>query len=320
MKGKRALAADLLERSGVGRLLRAAGSWKGLLILNYHRLAERADDVLDTGVWSATPDEFAAQLAFLKRETELLAPADLPPEGPPVGGRFTLITFDDGYRDNYTLAFPVLRSLGLRAAFFPTTAWVDEAHVSGWDELTWMVRERRTRLDEDGDALALSLLRRFRTLSPAAGEELLDELAATLGTGRLPGEQASELWMTWDQMREMHAAGMTFGGHTAHHVCLSSVDAETQRREVETCRARLTTELGSPPEWFAYPFGMAGSFNADTRAVLAGAGVSFGCSQYGGYTRLLEWDPYNLRRVAVEREHSPRRFASMVSWPAVFAR
>ena len=48
MKGKRALAVALLEQSGLGRWLRAGrGTWHGLLVLNYHRIACSPEELID---------------------------------------------------------------------------------------------------------------------------------------------------------------------------------------------------------------------------------------------------------------------------------
>ena len=179
MKGKKAALARAMELGGLAWLTRHTASWQGLLVLNYHRIAASAEQVLDVGVWSATPESFAQQVAWLQRETDLLAPDDLPAalERP---GRHTLLTFDDGYADNLTAALPILRAAGAKAAFFPVTAWLDEPRVPGWDELAWMVRHRTCELSalgvegDDEEAVVLGLLRGWRRMSPAGAEAMLD--------------------------------------------------------------------------------------------------------------------------------------------------
>src|ERR1043166_4490896 len=54
-----------------------------------------------------------------------------------------LLTFDDGYLDNYTLAFPVLRSHGVQAVFFLPTAFIGTAHLPLWDVIGYVVRQTR---------------------------------------------------------------------------------------------------------------------------------------------------------------------------------
>ena len=102
---------------------------------------------LDRGVFSATADEFDQQLAFLKRESDIVRPGDIPDliKKP---GRYVMISFDDGYRDNYDLAFPILKSHGVPATFFLCTGFLDDKMVSWWDEIAWLMRSsQRPELD-----------------------------------------------------------------------------------------------------------------------------------------------------------------------------
>ena len=79
--------------------------------------------------------------------------------------------------------------------------------------------------------------------------------------------------MTWDMLREMHAAGMTIGGHTIHHAVLSRLTREEQYEEIGGCCARIAAELKAPVRAFAYAVGGRVAFNLDTRACLRHAGV-----------------------------------------------
>jgi peptidoglycan/xylan/chitin deacetylase (PgdA/CDA1 family) len=312
MKGKREAAARVFEGSGLGWLLRRLGVWRGLLILNYHRLARAAEEVLDAGVWSATPEAFEAQVRLLRRETDLLAPGEVEAalDRP---GRQTLLTFDDGYRDNYTLAFPLLRACGAAAVFFPVTGYLDAPRLPGWDEIGWILA------GSPAEAIRAEC-RRFRTLSPADGEPFLDDLAARSGRGRAPAELSRDLWLTWEMVREMDRGGMAFGGHTHRHVCLSTLDAAGQAAEINGCLQRLAAELGHGVAWFSYPFGARESFDGISREVLRAAGVKLACSQYGGWQRPGAGDALNLLRQAVDRTTAPCLFRASLAWPGWLAR
>jgi len=324
MKGKRAALAWAMELGGLAWLTRRVGGWHGLLVLNYHRLAHRADEVLDRGVWSAEPEVFAQQVAWLQRETDLLAPDDLP-EALDRPGRHTLLTFDDGYRDNVTETLPILSSLGARAAFFPVTAWVDEPRVPGWDELAWMVRHRTCDLaalgvaGADEETVVLELLRTWRRLSPEGAEAMLDRLAETTGAGRAPAELAGSLFCAWDDLRALAQAGMTIGGHTHQHVCMATLDAEAQCREIELCSDRIAAEVGQRPTWFSYPYGAADGFNEVTVALLRAQGYKLACSQFGGWQPRGHAEPFNLRRLAVDQPVEASLWRAAVTWPSLFA-
>ena len=135
----RGSATRILERTRCGALLHQLNLWQGLLALAYHRIGLPSGSLFDHGLWSATPAGFEAQLRSLKRNCDVVGTGDIEQALKERKGRFALITFDDGYRDNYEVAFPILKSQGLSAAFFVTTGFVDKPRLSWWDEVAWMV-------------------------------------------------------------------------------------------------------------------------------------------------------------------------------------
>ncbi len=329
---KRHVAARVLEAGGLGPVLRHACSWRGLLVLNYHRLAPSADGVLDQGVWSATAADFDAQLAFLAREFDILPAGQLDFASLQRTGRYLLITFDDGYRDAYHLAYPALRRHGLSAVFFVVTGLIDAPQLMWWDSVAWLLRSTHHSVLPPGSGLPeLSLapddreestaivLRHCLHLSADDRASYLAEIGQRLAVGGLPDQVARDLWMTWDMVREMHAAGMAFGGHTHSHAALGHLPLDQQRTEIETCCHRLETELGTPTRLFSYPFGHRAAFTHRTMRALRDAGVELAFSQYGGFQNLRDLRPLDIRRAAVERWHDPAAFRALVTWPRVFA-
>lgn len=137
---KRSLAARTLEWTGCGSLLRRLPPWRGVLILNYHRIGYPQKSDFDRNLWSATPEDFDAQLAILQRSFDVIGPPDLDRALNDRHSRAVMITFDDGYRDNYTHAFASLQRHGLTATFFITTGFLDAHQIPWWDEIAWMVR------------------------------------------------------------------------------------------------------------------------------------------------------------------------------------
>ncbi len=104
-------------------------------ILCYHRVCPRTDPEFNFASLSVTPENFAAQMGLLKKlrynpvslqnlSACLNDQKNLPP-------RSVAITFDDGYEDNYTYAFPILKKYG-----FPSTIFLVTDHIKGknvWD-------------------------------------------------------------------------------------------------------------------------------------------------------------------------------------------
>lgn len=330
---KKAMAARFLSKSGFRSMLGGMVRWSGVLVLNYHRVGDGTASKFDQGLWSAGAEDFTAQIRFLKKHLDMIAPQDLPNVTTLGRGRYGMITFDDGYRDNYEVAFPILMNEGLHGAFFVTTGFVDAPRVPWWDEIAWMVRTSQRNLIElpgwipgqilfdaqDREQASLTLLRKYKALPANDTGFFLDAIADATGSGRCGSDTGRDFWMTWDMLREMHAAGMTIGGHTITHPVLACASREQQLEEIAGCGKRLYEEIGEPMRYFSYPVGGIESFNASTRDILREVGIHYAFSYYGGYRRFGDWDNYDVRRIAVETELTTDWFRSIVSLPGIFA-
>ncbi len=326
-------AAGWLDRTGFGDALRRMPLWHGVLVLNYHRVLPDARDLLDPGVWAATPESFDAHLRFLVSDADLIAPEDLDSALDARRGRRVLITFDDGYRDNVEHALPVLRAHGARAAFFLATGCLDRPRLAWWDEAAWMLaRAEGERLPPGPWGAALDLrpepLRRplgtvlaaYKARAGAFGEAFLDALGSATGAGRAPEGAAAGLWMGWDDARALRDAGMTVGGHTVSHPVLATLSERRQAEEISGCAERLEAELGTPMRWFSYPVGQRDSFDRVTQGLLRDAGVMRAFSYYGGVARGPALDPYDVPRVSVVPDTDPAALRAMLALPGIFGR
>jgi peptidoglycan/xylan/chitin deacetylase (PgdA/CDA1 family) len=328
---KRRLAAKILDWSGARALMARWWAPGGVVCLNYHRLCQGAPDVGDPGVVSTDPSGFDAQMAFLARNCDVIVPADLPAARRDRRGRFALVTFDDGYRDNHDVAFPILRRHGLRATFFVATGFIDRPRLPWWDEIAAAAPHLDAgRLDlgefgtlevepsPGGAALRVRLLALYKSLPAGRAALLLARLRVMLPADALPS--AAGLWMDWNMLREMAAAGMVIGGHTVDHPVLSRLPPEGQREQIAVCARRLREELGVPMDCFAYPVGGRDSFDEATRAALRDAGVRFAFSYYGGFAGHERVDDLDIVREPVAPSVDPSTFRALVSLPRLFCR
>lgn len=338
---KRALLARTLEQTGSGSLLsKTVARWSGLLVFNYHRIGDPQGALTDQANFSATAECFAEQVRFVKKHFDLIGAGDLETACRGEAGRAVLLTFDDGYRDNYELAFPVLKQEGGTALFFLTSGFLDDRTLAWWDEIAWMVRSASANklhmpgvapeplplntTDEQARTIE-QLLRAYKQLPSARTSSFLNELAHATEAGRAPTSVADPLWMTWDMVREMEQAGMEFGGHTVTHPVLANCSLEQQQLEIDQSKHRIEAELGRPVTTFSYPVGQPDSFSEVTKAVLQQAGYRWAFSFYGGYLPAQPGvpsplDSFDLPRMPVSHNLPPDLFRSIARLPQLFAR
>ncbi|MEK6398545.1 MAG: hypothetical protein V4734_10700, partial [Terriglobus sp.] len=109
---KRLLLARTLQTFGVLRLIEALPSRPGIVVVNHHRVGNANATRFDRGVYSATTEALDRQITLLKRRMPIVAGDELESlvtGKTPLTRTYAVLTFDDGYLDNYTNAFPVLK-------------------------------------------------------------------------------------------------------------------------------------------------------------------------------------------------------------------
>jgi peptidoglycan/xylan/chitin deacetylase (PgdA/CDA1 family) len=328
------MAANAWRTLGVGARNPLAGRWRGLLVLNYHRIGDAAATAFDADLFSATAEDFDAQMAFLARDFDVITLQDLPLARRDPRGRYVMVTFDDGYRDNYELAFPILRRHRIPGTFFIATGFIDQPQLAWWDRIAWQIGSCRLSelpsSDWWGGPFPLSdpasrtlatraVLAAYKRTSTARTPQLLAHLTAVTGAELTP-ELAEGMWMTWNHLRELRLAGMGIGGHTHTHPILSQLPPAGQVDEVRRCRERLYEMAGVRTRGFAYPVGHRGAYTTMTRAILIANGFDFAFGFWGGYQTMTEIDFLDIRRTHVGRYMSQERFEAIVTLPQIFAR
>lgn len=108
-----------------------------------------------------------------------------------------------------------------------------------------------------------------------------------------------------NEIRDMRAAGMDIGSHTASHCRLAKTEGDRLQAEVRDSKARLEDILGSRVSHFAYPYG---SWSVQAREALIEAGYTLACSTIPGKVR-AHCDPFLLRRVEIKGDDTPLRLS-----------
>lgn len=339
--GRRQRLARQCHSTGILPLLRGARSTllKDLRILAYHRVLESAEPdgfTFDTELISATAAGFREQMQAIKRDfhpmrfDQVLSYVDADRRLPKGA---VLVTFDDGYDDNYRIAFPILRELRMSAMFFVSTGHIDSGMPYAYDWLVHMVSSTPAlRLEVPEMAidweippslagrrqLAAALLDRIKSLDDAGQEIVLARLEREWGMPRSAGHPNCRP-MDWSQLREMHATGMEVGSHGVNHRMLAKLPREQMAAEINGSKRTLERELGAPVQVLSYPVGGPDAFDMDTVEVVRSAGFRMACSYVSGTSVIEPGSRYSMRRLPVEREMDAAWFNAMVALPEVFS-
>jgi|CZKF01.1.fsa_nt_gi peptidoglycan/xylan/chitin deacetylase (PgdA/CDA1 family) len=311
--GKRELLARGMYWSGASFLLSQLPARDSLLVLNYHRIGNPDDDLFDPGVFSATADQFNDQISYLKSRASLVTLEEALAFIDGTSREKTrrcrvLITFDDGYLDNYKIAFPILRSQGAQGVFFLATSMVGTCQVPWWDHIAYLVKTARRRqftlrypadlavdIEMSGmDASLQNILKLYKQPNNSDPVRFLLELAEESKGEEPPG--TLRRFLNWDEAREMSRDGMAIGSHTRSHSVLSQLKPDRQLEELSQSRTILKEQLGVEADVLAYPVGRKVSFTGQTQMLVRDAGYRAAFSSYGGANMQGKTSPYNVKR------------------------
>lgn len=342
MASKKDHLATVLAGSGLlhaARVLRRPPR-RRLLMLAYHRVLPPVDLAtypFDVELISATPDDFAWQVGFLAQHFTIIPLsrvvaslgdlASLPENA-------VVITFDDGFLDNYQYAFPALARHGASATVFVTSSFLGGQEPIWYEALAFaFLRAPVGALpDLHGDARLPAadtpVARRAALARVLAGIKLISDVERRAYLARLFAAAGPELMaqarnglstaMSWEQAREMQRGGIEFGSHTVTHPMLSRVDEAGLEVELGESKRAIEAELGRPVETVAYPIGGHTAFDDRVIRIAKSHGYRLGLSYMRGVNFVDAFEPFAVRRLHVERDTTRARFAAMLTAPAVF--
>lgn len=322
---------DAAHRSGGLRGTGAAFGPRALRVLAYHRVTDVGPD-FDTfrGNVSASPEEFAAQMDEVAERyhpvglDRVLAAIE---GGPELPRRAVLVTFDDGYRDNLTVALPVLAERGIPAVLFAATDAIDTNHGFWWDRVAWCFAHAArdaADLPEAGrrswsDLPAREVVTRgyiefLKTLPEPRKADAVAALPEALGV-TIPDDAFAGLALEWDEVRAMADTGVVIDAHTCSHPVLSRVDLDRARDEIRGSRDRIAAETGRVPVTFAYPNGHPADYTDAVVDTVADAGFRAAFTLVPGPARRRELigDPLRIRRIYVHHGDDRARFAAKLA-------
>jgi len=265
-----------------------------VLILMYHRVIPRSEadtTFVQPGMY-VTPETFERHLQLLTNHFDVLSIAELLTNWDTRqwndDARYCVITFDDGWLDNYRHAFPLLLAYRLPATIFLPTDFVGTDAWLWPDRLGALLRRRGKGTPDDWDAF----IEHAKTLTDDARAAVLADLAAEAGKQPL----APRRFVDWNEVREMSRHRVSFASHTRTHVNLTRLAGAALERELRGPLEVLRQQRVNDVPVLAYP-------NGDhTDAVVAAAraaGYSAAVTTSPGLESSRPADRFRLKRIGV---------------------
>jgi peptidoglycan/xylan/chitin deacetylase (PgdA/CDA1 family) len=270
-------------------------------ILMYHRVLKQVDlqrRQVQPGMFVST-NSFVNHIAFLKDRFEVVFLEDLVEKflnEEDIGG-LCAVTFDDGWRDNFTNAFPVLEKYCVPATIFLATGLVGTDRMFWPEELCYYLKRNKVgksafdsapssyiRFSEEISRYHQCIRETFfdrsieilKGYSPGDREEVLGYFR-----GILKADPISRQMLSWDEAREMLSSGLVrFGAHTVNHEILDQIPLQKARDEISKSRADIENNLGGRVSTFAYP---NGNYTESIRKILTESGFNAAVTTRKGF-------------------------------------
>jgi peptidoglycan/xylan/chitin deacetylase (PgdA/CDA1 family) len=300
-----------------------------LVILIYHRITKDIkSEVIENLAINHPLRNFKKEMAFLKKHFALISldeAVKILKSGRKTDRPTVVITFDDGFEDNYRLAFPVLRKLEVPATIFLTAGLIGTNRLPWPDEIGQAIlhtKESKLQLNfcfknavfglrglkERRKAYA-KISSKLKELTYSERINLSDEITNKLlpspqrGEGKGEGSNSKARMLNWDEVKEMAQNNIAFGAHTMTHPILTKMPASWARKEILDSKRVIEDKSAVSVRHFAFPNGRPQDFNEELKAYCKQAGFEsvstavYGCNKPGD-------DVYALKRLSPGRNMS----------------
>lgn len=324
--------ASIKVKSALASLLHLAGvnSWKlrqyskrDVAVLMYHRIVPTKDmsGAVQAGM-VVEPDTLDLHIKYLRNYFEIIPLSDLTSDRHSYAHDqrkrpSCVLTFDDGWRDFYDHAYPILKRYEVPATVFLPTDFIGTDRWFWTDRLGSLLnRMAQSGPEKRGSSLSDPLLRELvcmpgthetrlekaiALLKPYRIEKIegvLSELSATLGEDFTPGGRA---FLSWEEVQEMSRSRLVcFGSHTAGHPLLTTLTEEQARHELRKSMDALIGHKVADTDFisFCYP---DGKFSESLSEMVREVGYHLAVTTQHGWHHQGA-NPYTLKRIAIHQD------------------
>jgi peptidoglycan/xylan/chitin deacetylase (PgdA/CDA1 family) len=227
--------------------------------------------------------EFEKQMKYLKKSYNILDLEELVSlvkEKKAIPKKTVVITFDDGYLDNYKFAYPILKKYKIPATIFLTTGYIGSNDIFWWDKLGYILfntKIEKIDLKDFGKIYPKSFkqsiqsfegfIEKFKNIPDEKRKDLVEELIKSTNVA-IPRQMGKDTILSWDQVKEMTDNGIKFGAHTVNHPILTQISLKNAEKEIVNSKKDIERHTSEPVRTFCYPNGLLTDFNSEIKQLL----------------------------------------------------
>lgn len=278
-------------------------------VLLYHRISP-----INTN-WSLKPihpKDFDEQIKFIKENYTIIPLAKLKEylnkKEEIQQRKYAVITFDDGYKDNYLYAYPILKKYGVPATFFITSGMIGTNQLFWWDRVGYAIYHTNLKQIQIKEFGLFSLnsykdrkaaIKRINTQLKQVPEDVKNNIINHLWEECKLSEVIDirdNLAMSWEDILDMKADQYDFGAHSMNHPILTNLTLEQLEWQIRDSKKILEENLKMKVNSFAYPNGTRNDYNQTAMDLLRQEGFDYAVTTLCGFNNDTT-DCYQLKRV-----------------------
>ena len=296
----------------------------------YHGVVERE---LSPFAWTQMPvQKFERQIEYISKKYHVLPLTTIIEKlinNEELPDYSLAITFDDGLKNIYTTAFPVLKRFNLPATIFLTTCNIGSNGLLWFDRLYLAIKEtKETGVDLSEEGLGFfsiltpdeknqtisTLLTYMKVLQRNEKDLLLNKILNKLGVDSMNIQDGSPFKsLDWDDIISMQESNLiSFGAHTETHTIMTRITREEVLQEIEISKKKIEEKLRIKCLLFAFPNGQKDDFNNEVKDAVKNSGFLSAFTTIGKFNEYCT-DPFELGRFPIGSDVDEQYFNLLIS-------
>jgi len=281
------------------------------IVLCYHRVLSELDKTsFIPSMINATPKVFEEEINYLKNNFNIISPEEIL-HSRKLSKKSLLITFDDGYKDNYINAFPILKKYNIPSLIFLTADFIDNHNGLMWvDKLAYVIdKTKQGSITIPGlrkydisssykkEKVKIAIMEYLKNINVSRMHDTIGTLCKKLEVD-IKKDVSKDLYLSSGEILEMSKGGVIFGSHGCSHSILMKIGLNKIQSEIVESKAKIERITGKEVDFFAYPNGNAKDFDNTIIRILQRAGYEAAFTMLVGKNKKTEkLDLFKLKRI-----------------------